>query len=101
MATMDRRWPAMALALMLAAGASAQDKAAYDQRNVARYLELFQTLDRDRDGKVTLSEAQGDLVFAPRFTDIDVDRDGVVTLKELERFLAIEHGLRTADSPFR
>jgi Ca2+-binding EF-hand superfamily protein len=98
---MNRRWPAISIALMLAAGASAQDKATYDQRNIARYVELFQTLDRDRDGTVTWSESQGDLVFTPRFNDIDVDRDGVVTRRELNRYLAIEHGLRTADSPFR
>ena len=84
-----------ALALLVAgAGAQAQDKAAYDRRSAARYLELFQSLDIDRDGTVTRLEAQGDVNFIPRFNDMDIDRDGIVTRAELDRFLEREHGIR-------
>ena len=80
--------------LVAAAGAQAQDKAAYDRRSAARYLELFQALDIDRDGTVTRLEAQGDVNFTPRFNDIDINRDGIVTRDELDRFLEREHGMR-------
>ena len=84
-----------AFALLVAgAGAQAQDKAAYDRRSVARYLELFQALDIDRDGAVTRLEAHGDVNFTPRFNDMDINRDGIVTRAELDRFLEREHGMR-------
>jgi Ca2+-binding EF-hand superfamily protein len=76
------------------AGAYAQSKAEYDLRSVIRYSELFESLDRDSDGTVTLSEAQGDLNFMPRFNDMDIDRDGIVTEAELDRYLELEYGLR-------
>lgn len=47
--------PCMVVALVAAltgANAQAQDKAAYEQRSIARFIELFTWLDRDRDGEV-------------------------------------------------
>jgi hypothetical protein len=37
---------------------------------------------------VTRDEARGDLLFLPQFDTMDIDRDGRVTSAELERFLA-------------
>ena len=76
------------------ADAQAQTKADYDRRSVARYVELFQSLDIDRDGTVTRQESQGDVNFTPRFNDFDINRDGIVTRAELDRFLEREHGMR-------
>lgn len=80
--------------LISCASANAQDKAEYDWRQVARYVELFQWLDRDGDSAVTRLEAQGDLNFTPRFNDMDINRDGIVTKAELERYLELAHGFR-------
>jgi len=66
----------------------AQDKAAYQQQSIARYLETFALLDFDRNGEVSHDEAQGNVEFTATFNDIDINRDGVVTRAELDRFLA-------------
>ena len=75
-----------------ATGAAADDKAEYDRRAAAGYVSLFQSLDRNTDGAVTKSEAQGDLNFSPRFDDMDTNRDGVVTQMELQRYIERQHG---------
>jgi len=56
---------------------------------------LFQSLDRNKDGRVTLSEARGDLNLGPRFDDIDINRDGVVTMEELQRYIRLQYGIQT------
>lgn len=87
---------AVALVSALAAATTqAQDKEAFVQRVVARYVVLFASLDRDGDGAVTRLEAQGDVNFLPVFNDIDINRDGIVTKAELDRYLSLEYG-RTA-----
>jgi hypothetical protein len=75
--------------------AGADDKADYDRRAADRYTSLFQSLDRNGDGVVTLSESQGDLNFGPRFDDMDINRDGVVTKIELQGFIEQYHGTNT------
>jgi hypothetical protein len=82
------------VAALTGANAQAQDKAAYEQRSIARYVELFTWLDGDRDGTVTLRETQGDLNFTPVFNDIDINRDGIVTKAELDRYLELQYGMR-------
>ena len=72
--------------------ATSNDKADYDRRSAARYAALFESLDRDRDGVVSQSEAHGDLNLGPRFDDMDIDRNGVVTSRELQRFIEQQHG---------
>jgi hypothetical protein len=67
--------------------AGADDKTDYERRAAAAYVTLFQSLDRDSDGRVTLLEAHGDLNFGPRFHDMDTNRDGIVTKEELERYI--------------
>ena len=73
-----------------AAAAFADDRAEYQKRVAMRYVNLFQELDRDRDGRVTRVEAAGDLNFLPAFADMDIDRDSVVTTDELRRFLDLK-----------
>jgi Ca2+-binding EF-hand superfamily protein len=74
-------------------GGTSMDKATYDQRSAARYADLFQSLDRNRDGVVMHSETGGDLNFGPRFDDMDINRDGVVTTPELKNFIRQQHGI--------
>jgi hypothetical protein len=71
--------------------ASAQSKAAYEQRAAARYVELFEWLDSGHKGAVTRAEAGGSIDFITAFDDIDINRDGTVTKAELERFLALRY----------
>ncbi len=68
----------------------AQDKAAYQQQSIARFLETFASLDYDRNGEVSREEAQGNVEFTATFDDIDINRDGVITRAELDRFLALQ-----------
>jgi len=74
--------------------AGADDKTNYERRAAARYVALFQSLDRNNDGRVTLLEAHGDLNFGPRFDDMDINRDGVVTLQELQRYVGQQYGIQ-------
>jgi hypothetical protein len=82
----------IALVAALASGhTSADDRADYERKSVARYVELFTWLDRDRGGAVSRLEAEGELNFTPVFDDIDINRDGLATKAELDRFLALQH----------
>jgi hypothetical protein len=86
---------ALAACLLLSAGgASAQDQAAYNQRNIARFTDAYRMLDVDGDGRLTRDEARGNLDIVPRWRDIDVDGDDVITSAELSRFLADHYGLQ-------
>ena len=76
-------------------GAIADDKAEYQKRVATRFVNLFQELDRDRDGRVTRAEATGDLNFLPSFGDMDINGDNVVTMEELRRFLELRIGVTT------
>ena len=73
-------------------GAVADDKADYERRAAARDMTLFQSLDRNSDGRVTRPEAHGDLNLGPRFDDMDINRDGVVTMEELQRYIQKTYG---------
>ena len=75
-------------------GASADDKSEYDRRSAERYRSLFQSLDRNGDRVVTLSESYGDLNFSPVFNDMDINRDEAVTAEELNRYLEQRYGAR-------
>jgi Ca2+-binding EF-hand superfamily protein len=88
----------VAVAVSLAAAligtqATAQDKAAYEQRNIARYVDLFAWLDSDHDGAVSRLEASGDIDFTIVFDDMDINRDGIVTKAELDRFLTLRYAV--------
>ena len=84
---------AMTAALALPTGnVLAQDKAAYDERSVARFEQQFASLDVDRNAEVSRIEANGNVDFIAAFEDIDINRDGVVSQAELDRFLASRFG---------
>ena len=51
------------VAAWTAPNVDAQDKAAYQQRSIARYLDTFALLDTGRNGEVTRDEAQGNVEF--------------------------------------
>ena len=88
-------WAAAVLVAALAGtNVAAQDQAAYEQRSIARLVELFSGLDTDRDGRVTRLEAAGDLNFLPVFNDVDINRDGIATKDELDRYLELRYGMR-------
>ena len=70
------RWVLAAL-LMAAGTASAQTAKAQ-----ATGQELFNALDLNGDGYVSLSEAAGDAVVVQRFDRADKDRDGKLSPKE-------------------
>ena len=95
---MYRRLTQLVISLGLLAacvsGAGADDKAAYERRAADRYMTLFQSLDRNSDGRVTLAEAHGDLNFSPRFDDMDINRDGIVTMEELQRYIEQQYGVQ-------
>lgn len=98
---LDRRtgWTALRYAVLLVllavciGLAGADDKADFERRAASNFMTLFQSLDRDGDGRVTQSEARGDLTFSPRFNDMDINRDGVVTLEELQRYVRLQYGV--------
>ena len=85
---------ALVLLLACAIHASADDRVDYNRRAAARDLNLFHSLDRNRDSAVTRLEAQGDINFLPRFNDMEVDMDGIVTIAELHRYLEQQYGAR-------
>ena len=88
----------VAASLLLVALASpggnalAQDKAAYEQRAIARFEQQFAALDRAGKGEVTRTDAEGYIDFTAAFDDIDINRDGIVTKSELHRYLVLRYG---------
>ncbi len=93
------RKAALFFLLIAVTTAWADDRAEYNRRAAARYVELFQTLDRDTDGRVTREESRGDLNFSPFFDDMDINRDGVVSKDELHRFMEQRYGVTPAPAP--
>lgn len=85
------QFSALLLLAVCVTGASADGKAEYDRRSTERYMNLFQSLDRNNDQAVTKLESHGDLDFGPRFDDIDINRDGIVTRAELQRYVEREY----------
>ncbi len=82
---------AVSLALP-AAHALAQDKAAYNERSIARVNQMFAAYTRDGSDRVARAAVTGDIDFIAAFDDIDINRDQVVTRAELDRYLALHYG---------
>lgn len=74
----------------------ADDREAYLRASAQRDVAMFDALDRDRDGRLTMEEARGTIDIEARFTDFDIDRDGVITRAELVRYVALQYGIAVA-----
>ena len=77
-------------AAALAAGIAfaQQPPADYLKRVADAYRAAFTAADRGDKGYITRDEIQGNLFLLPVFDSVDVNRDGRVTKEELDRFLA-------------
>jgi hypothetical protein len=95
----SRLFATLILLLCGVQAAAADPQAEYHRRNAERYVALFTSLDRNRDGMVARVEAEGDLQFGPRFDDMDINRDGFVTGPELQRYVEQQHGVRVVVAP--
>ena len=96
----DRRAPAPVIRLVLAMACAlcvtasfATDADDYLRRAAQRDLAMFDDLDRDKDGNLTLQEVRGDVDLEARFNDLDINRDGVITREELTRYIAFQYGV--------
>jgi len=79
------------------AGASiATDADDYRRQAAQRDVAMFDVLDRNKDGRLTIEEVGGDIDWEARFNDLDINRDGVITREELTRYIALRYGIVTA-----
>jgi hypothetical protein len=83
----------MFLLLAPAVAAATDDETMYNERAAGRDTALFESLDRNADGVVTLEESHGDLNLGPRFADMDINRDDKVTKQELQRYISQRYGV--------
>lgn len=77
---------------LVSPAAHAQERAEYERRSIARFVEMFAASDLNHSGQVTHLEVSGNVEFTAVFDDIDINRDGVVTRGELERYLTLRFG---------
>lgn len=74
----------------------ATDVEDYLRRGAQRDVAMFDELDVDRDGRLSVDEVRGNIDFEARFNDIDINRDGVITREELTRYIALRYGVAYA-----
>ncbi len=77
----------------VAATAAAAAPAEYLERAAQRDQAAFETLDRNRDGRLTREEVVGDIDMTARFNAFDVNRDDVIDRGELARYVAERYGV--------
>lgn len=77
-------------AAALAAGVALaqQPPAEYLKRVADTYRAAFVAADAGGKGYITRADLQGNLFLLPVFDTMDINRDGRVTTEELDRFLA-------------
>ena len=79
----------LAAAIAIAGAAFAQQPPAdYLKRVADAYRAAFAAADTAGRGYITRSDIQGNLFLLPVFDSMDINRDGRVTTEELDRFLA-------------
>jgi Ca2+-binding EF-hand superfamily protein len=69
----------------------ATDADDYLRRAAQRDVAMFDALDRDKDGRLTIEEVRGNIDFEARFNDFDINRDGVITREELTRYIDLQY----------
>jgi hypothetical protein len=78
------------------AASFATDAEDYLRRAAQRDVAMFDALDRNKDGRLTIEEVRGNIDLEARFNDIDINRDGVITREELARYIALQYGVASA-----
>ena len=68
----------------------------YLRRAAQRDVAMFDALDRDKDGRLTIEEVRGNIDLEARFNDFDINRDGVITRGELTRYILLQYGIASA-----
>lgn len=84
------------LAALVASGAIAQDREAYNLNAATADLAVFHKL--VRDGVLRREDAQADLNFGARFDQADFDRDGMVTAVEMGRYVEQAYGISASSA---
>ena len=74
----------------------ATDAEDYLRRAAHRDAAMFDALDRDKDGRLTIEEVRGNIDLEARFNDIDINRDVVITQEEIARYIALQYGVASA-----
>jgi hypothetical protein len=90
-----------AIAVTCALGVTASfasDADDYLRRAAQRDVAMFDALDRDKDGRLTIEEVRGNIDLEARFNDIDINRDGVITREELALYITLRYGVASARS---
>ena len=85
-------WTVFALAAtIVASGAIAQNKEAYNLKAATEDLAVFHS--HARDGVLRREDVQADLGFAPRFDDADTDRNRLLTAAEMDKYIRQTYGV--------